>query len=354
MKICKTCVLPESFPGIVFDENGICSYCYRFKGTDNQKKQKERFKQKFLEILEEQKGKGPYDALVAYSGGKDSTYTLRLLKENFGLKVLAVTFDHGFVSPEALKNIRNVTEALDIDGLTVHQGGKTICDVFVKSLRPKTYPVKSLERASSICNSCMNLTKSFFLKTAIEMRVPLVAYGWSPGQAPLRSSVLKTNAVMILQMQKVMKKIFKKMVGDRLSGFFLQEHHFDLAESSKKDLFPYLIHPLAFLNYDEEEIVSNIKDLNWVYPKDTDSNSTNCLLNGFANQVHIEQHGFHPYSFEIATLVREGYMTRKDGLKKLSIPPDPKVVEYVKKKLGIEEISISEKAQNDFLQGFLI
>jgi len=48
MKICKTCVLPETFPGISFDEEGRCSYCMRYKGRENQEKVKERFKQKFL------------------------------------------------------------------------------------------------------------------------------------------------------------------------------------------------------------------------------------------------------------------------------------------------------------------
>jgi len=58
-------------------------------------------------MLEKVKGKRNYDTFVAYSGGKDSTYTLMTLKQDFGLKVLAVTLDHGFVFPMALKNIRH-------------------------------------------------------------------------------------------------------------------------------------------------------------------------------------------------------------------------------------------------------
>lgn len=49
----------------------------------------------------------------------------------------------------------------------------------------------------------------------------------------------------------------------------------------------------------------------------------------------MEQHGFHPYTLEIAGLVRDGYMTREEGLNKLSVPPDPEVIEYVRKRLGI-------------------
>ena len=268
--------------------------------------------------------------IIGFSGGKDSTYTLRLLKENYGLRILAITFDHGFVSPMALRNICNVTDALDIDHLSICPGAKTICDVFKKSIAMNIYPIKSLERASSICNSCMNLVKSFLLKRAIEMRVPIVAYGWSPGQAPIQSSVFKTNASMTRQMQKAIIKPFKEMIGEKLSAFFLEEHHF------KTDKFPIYVHPLAFLDYNEENILNSIEEIGWLNPKDTDANSTNCLLNGFANEVHIKKYGFHPYAFEIAGLVREGYMTREEGLKKLSIPSDPKIIDYVKKKLGIK------------------
>jgi len=336
MKICTNCVLPETFPGILFDENGRCSYCSRYRGRENQEKLKDRFRQKFSDILRKARGKGPCDVLVAYSGGKDSTYTLRLLKEDFDLRIRAITFDHGFVSPMALENIRNVTDNLDIDHLTICPGAKTIRTLFIRSMAPNRYPIKALERASSICNSCMNLVKSFLLKSAIEMRVPIIAYGWSPGQAPIQSSVFKTNDSMIRQMQKAMIKPVKEMIGDRLSAFFLEKHHFETKPSSQPDGFPYLVHPLAFLDYNEQNILNEIKEIGWVNPKDTDSNSTNCLLNGFANQVHIKQHGFHPYAFEIAGLIREGYMTREEGLKKLSTPPDPEVIDYVRKKLGTD------------------
>ena len=335
MKICKTCVLPETFPGIRYNKEGICNYCSRFRGIDNQKKQKKKFQNRFLEILEKRKGIGPYDALMAYSGGKDSTYTLKLLKEDFDLRILAITFDHGFVSPAALKNISNVLNNLDIDHITIHPGEKTLIKLFVESMASNIYPIKALERASSICNSCMNLVKSFLLKSAIEMRVPIVAYGWSPGQAPVQSSVFKTNASMIRQMQRAMKKIFQETIGDKFSAFFLEEHHFDSDPSLNIDRFPYLIHPLAFLDYYEKDILNNIRKIGWVDPKDTDANSTNCLLNGFANEVHVKQHGFHPYAFEIAGLVREGYLTREEGLDRLSTPSDTKVIDYVCQKLGI-------------------
>ena len=142
---------------------------------------------------------------------------------------------------------------------------------------------------------------------------------------------------MIRQMQQAMLKPVRKMAGNRLSAFLLDESHYENKTTEQGNRFPYLVHPLAFMNYDEDKILESVRQLGWVDPKDTDANSTNCLLNGFANQVHLDQYGFHPYAFEIAGLVREGYMTREEGLKKLSTPPDPKVIDYVKNKLGLRD-----------------
>jgi len=65
-----------------------------------------------------------------------------------------------------------------------------------------------------------------------------------------------------------------------------------------------------------------------------DANSTNCLLNSLANSVHQERHGFHPYAFEMAKLVREGYLDRRTALEKLNKAEDPATVDAVKKKLS--------------------
>ncbi|OGP63191.1 MAG: hypothetical protein A2V65_01700 [Deltaproteobacteria bacterium RBG_13_49_15] len=114
---------------------------------------------------------------MAYSGGKDSTYTLRLLIENYQLKVLAITFNHGFISPTAIENINKVTKHLHVDHEYVSPQTDTIKEVFVKSLFPNFYPLSALKRASAVCISCMNLIKSYLIKKAIEAKAPLVVYG---------------------------------------------------------------------------------------------------------------------------------------------------------------------------------
>jgi hypothetical protein len=62
-------------------------------------------------------------------------------------------------------------------------------------------------------------------------------------------------------------------------------------------------------------------------------NSTNCLLNSYANSIHIRDYGYNPYSLEIANLVREGFLSREEGLEKLAESGEETVINYVKNEL---------------------
>ena len=69
------------------------------------------------------------------------------------------------------------------------------------------------------------------------------------------------------------------------------------------------------------------------------ANSTNCLLNSYAINVHLEQSGFHPYVAELAGLVREGRMSREEALERINTPPNEKVVNFVTDRLGVARIT---------------
>ena len=104
---------------------------------------------------------------------------------------------------------------------------------------------------------------------------------------------------------------------------------------------PYNINPLAFLDYDLEVIQKSIARFGWTRPADTDANSTNCLLNSFAIVVHKQQLGFHPYAFEMANLVREGYTDRTSALRRLYQQENPETLKLVKKKLELKALPVA-------------
>ena len=323
MKLCSRCILPESFPGITFDEEGLCNHCRNYRGDKATTALKKKYEQKFLDLLANERKASSYDILIAYSGGKDSTYTLDVLVNRYHLRVLALTFDNGFISPRAEENIRAVCGHLGADLLVVRPNPSMLRSIFRAAAQEELYSMKTLERASTICTSCIGLIKNLVLRTAIEKEIPFVGFGWSPGQAPVQASVMKTNPALMQQASQAIYKPLHRIAGDAINPFFLGESHF-----ARPDMFPWTVHPLAFLPYNEEAIVERIKTYGWVKPDDTDPNSSNCLLNAYANHIHRQRYGFHPYVWEIANMVREGIMTREEGLTKCEPPEVEQMVLY--------------------------
>ncbi len=331
MKVCTKCILDENFPGISFNDQGVCSLCQKAQTVEDRDSLMAEYRVKFESLLEKQRGTGSYDVLMAYSGGKDSTYTLDLFVNEYGLQVLALTFDNGFISPFAIENIQRITDRLGVDHIFVRPNFPLLKRIFATAAQKDLFPPKALERASSICTSCIGFVKSILLKTALEKGIPFVGFGWSPGQAPIQSSVMQTNPHLVSLTQKSFWPRMEEVAGEDLSRFYLSKQ--DLSQSLED--FPINVHPLAFHPYDEGAIKAHIQGLGWQETPDTDPNSSNCLLNAFANQVHLERWGFHPYAWEMAGIVRSGGVSREEALAKINEPPDPQLVEMVREKLGL-------------------
>ena len=89
MKYCKTCILPDTRPNILFGSNGSC--CSRTTESKNLIDWAER-ESKFCELVSRVKEvKAPYDCIIPVSGGKDSTWqVLKIL--SYGLNPLTFTY----------------------------------------------------------------------------------------------------------------------------------------------------------------------------------------------------------------------------------------------------------------------
>lgn len=331
--LCTRCILPESFPNIKFDAEGLCNHCLQEESSLAKRDVKmAEYRQKLDDLIETARDKAPlYDAIMAYSGGKDSSYTLKLLKERYGLRIIALTLDNHFVAPAAWDNIKSVTDKLGVDCISFRPSWPLTKTLFSLTAKEDIFSAATLLRASSICTACIGIVKSLALRTALEMSIPLVAFGWSPGQAPIQSAIMKTNASLIKQTQKAQKAGFPTNIASAMAAYMIPASYYE----TYKDRFPYNVHPLAFFDYDEEKIKVELEAIGWKLPTDTDTNSTNCLLNAFANHCHLERHNFHPYVWEIANMVRQGVMTREEGIEKIYSPQNMEQINYAKQKLGL-------------------
>ena len=111
---CVRCILPDTFPGISFDPQGVCNYCQQASGREALAKEQHLLRSQldalFGEAKANRKSGSAYDVVVAFSGGKDSSYTLKLLRERYQLNCLAVTIDNGFLSESTFANCRTVVD----------------------------------------------------------------------------------------------------------------------------------------------------------------------------------------------------------------------------------------------------
>src|SRR5664280_1450280 len=116
-QICTRGVWDETIPGIVFDKNGESNYAKLFDTLVESYPRGENGLKKWNTVVDEIKIKGlknRYDCIIGVSGGTDSSYLLYLAKQD-GLRTLAVNLDNGWNSDISVKNIRKMTEALNID-----------------------------------------------------------------------------------------------------------------------------------------------------------------------------------------------------------------------------------------------
>ena len=82
--------MPNTRPRVVFDEVGVCNACHHAdhkKQIDWQARRDE-----FLQLIGRYRGRGDYDCIVPWSGGKDSSSIAYKLKHDFGLRPLLTTF----------------------------------------------------------------------------------------------------------------------------------------------------------------------------------------------------------------------------------------------------------------------
>ncbi len=115
LRRCATTLLPETFPFIRFDELGVSNYARHFK-----KIYADKTCDDLRAILERyRRDDGKPDVVVPFSGGRDSSYGLHLMKTEFGMHPITFTYDWGMVTDLARRNIARVCGELGIENILV-------------------------------------------------------------------------------------------------------------------------------------------------------------------------------------------------------------------------------------------
>ena len=112
---CSKCILPETFPFIEYDSDGVCNYCNNY----NKKNKKKSLKELQLLVEPYRSKDGSPDCLVPFSGGRDSMYALHVIKKELKLNPIAFTYDWGMVTDLARRNIARICGQLGVEHIIV-------------------------------------------------------------------------------------------------------------------------------------------------------------------------------------------------------------------------------------------
>jgi len=110
IKRCTRCILPATYPFIEFDANGVCQHCRQYEPL----KLHGRVALE-AELDKHRRSDGSPDCIVAFSGGRDSSYGLHLLKTEYGMNPIAYSYDWGMVTGIARRNQARMLGKLGVE-----------------------------------------------------------------------------------------------------------------------------------------------------------------------------------------------------------------------------------------------
>jgi amino acid adenylation domain-containing protein len=323
---CRRCGLSASYPGVQFDDTGLCSLCRAYDGYKDRAAQYFKPLPEFEALAERIKTQatGQYDVLALLSGGKDSTYMLYRLVQ-MGLRVLTFTLDNGYISQFAKDNIRRVTEALGVD----HVYGATpgMNAIFVDSLH----------QFANVCNGCFKTIYTLAAQLAREKGIATIVTGLSRGQffetrlteelfTQPHFSVEDIDAG-IAQMRAAYHRQDDVVSRSLQVDMFRDQGGFD--DITFLDFYRYC-------DVDLREVYSFLETAGlWQRPPDT-GRSTNCLINDVGIFVHKRRRGFHNYALPYSWDVRLGHKTREEAVDELNDDIDHARVTQIMNEIGYE------------------
>ncbi len=331
-------------PGINIGSKGKCNVCLEYES--NRKKYDSFFKteDELAALLRKSPAtqSGRYDCLLLYSGGKDSTYALFRLA-GMGVRVLAMTFDNGFLSPLSLDNIGKVCNYLKVKSVIAGMPEDRMNAVFVESLRS----------TGTVCYGCGRAFTARGAELAIQNGIPTVVTGLSRGQIfELKLHQLLQSGVQIEEVEDYLRMVRKYYHSDHpiISGLIC-----DTAMKNEE-----AFEKLAFVDFyrycgvTKSEITGFLAENApfWRKPEDSGACSSNCTLNDVGIYLNIREKGYHNYAVPVSWEIRFGHISREEGLAEIDTGHiEEKKVTDALCRLGYREGI--DAGQESFLQSFM-
>ncbi len=311
-KRCTKCLMPENYPNISFNSKGVCSYCLgeQHFGVMNDPKIRElmtdkgKLREDFERTISECRGQSEYDCLVLLSGGKDSSYLVYLLKQQYGLKILALTVDTGLLSPVAKQNIKQVVTHLNVDHIFFtprFDFFKKLYRYFLSHPKFEKRKYEEIGYMSTVCRACCEAVHSIGLREAAKRRIPLVMLGYSPDQ--IEYYFYEIPQEDIREQSWVPEELNDEPFDEGDHNYFWIPSV--CMESGK---FPRVLLPYHVLDYPGgREVTRKVVELGLIQKGKAGPLVTNCHLSLLLVYLDVKKLGYNPLISALSYNIRGGY-----------------------------------------------
>lgn len=246
------------------------------------------------------RGAGLHDALVLFSGGKDSAYMIhRLREEHPRLRLLALTHDNTFMSPVAKRNIARLVQRMDLDHLWTRP-----TRVFMKKLfRHGLTHLNENGGYGTVDFSDGELLLDTARRVAAEKSIPLILCGYSRLQ--VEGGLGISGFESPLERERADRT---HVAGMALKDIFGPEDP-DLWWRGSRwsaDRIARLLFPLAAWNLDESAIRRQVTEWGLLSSKENSPMVTNHQLIPLLGIMDVHQKGHSGFEIEFCQMIREG------------------------------------------------
>lgn len=341
MQSCSRCILSDKYPDLTFDSDGVCGKC-----QEHDRKYATRdfgaLRAELNGIVDWAKRQNKqYDCLVPFSGGKDSSYTLYVCRKQLGLRVLAVNFNNGLRTPEALTNIDHITH---------------ITDTAYACYGPPWETMRKLYRAfllatGQFCFPCdMGIWKTVH-RMAEQYDVPLIVSGFS---AQIESRGPKIYSYSNTLFRKIASPVVTE---DEMQDFLqitsrdkiaLRLKHARVTRARRQISLPDYI---PWVDAEIKRVIG--EELGWRPRADGSSDHIDCWFAPMKGYLNIQKWGFGEKTTKYAAMARAGQITREEALARAHADetrPVDDALALFRERLGLTERDVADARNKSHLE----
>ncbi len=307
-QICRRCICNSRTHGVTINPEGVCLRCAQ---NDSQSRYDlGAFKQRMEDEFEAVKNTAvSYHVLSMFSGGKDSSYLLYLLKKKYGLRPLAFSVIHPFVNELSIKNMDRVSKQLGVDLIKFH-----IDDDMVKQVM--SY---SIQHAADYglgemfgCTTCSTIYHKLALIMAIQMGIPYILDGTDPTQSAIPLPIFiagdRLKSFLLDGPQQPIDLLFEDALDPSHKGGI---YDFSL-ERFRDRAFPTKISPFTIIGYNCEQNIKELEEAGLLTTEEANPEATNCDLLHLWSYISFKRFDSHPYTTHISQALRRNVPTLVD------------------------------------------